>query len=153
MSFLDMIKMKAVEGVKGFMIGLFSIYALPSLANRGAVIDMWLARHTPENTMPIIENVLKEVREEYGDRQYTVSHGTHCVGYCFGGKYALKLAGTNEVIAAAVAHGLVPPDPLRQWAYMLSGTMISTEDMQGIRKPVTFACVGRLSSLEMLTCS
>jgi dienelactone hydrolase len=65
---------------------------------------MWLARHTPENTMPIIENVLKDVQEKYGDKNYTISLGTYAVGYCFGGKYAIRLAGTEKIVAAAVAH-------------------------------------------------
>jgi dienelactone hydrolase len=67
---------------------------------------MWLARHTPEKTMPIIEKVLNAVKEEYGDKSYTVSLGTYVVGYCFGGKYALRLAATDQVIAGCVAHGL-----------------------------------------------
>jgi len=106
-SLLDQIKMRAVEGVKGFMI------------------DMWLARHTPENTIPIIENALKAIKEQYGDKEYRTSHGIHVVGYCFGGKYALRLAATEGVSATAVAHG----------------TMISREDFVGVKSPVTFACV------------
>ncbi|KAA8901952.1 Alpha/Beta hydrolase protein [Sphaerosporella brunnea] len=107
MNLLDQIKMKAVEGIKGFMI------------------DMWLARHTPENTMPIIDSVLKEVQEKYGDKSYTISLGTYVVGYCFGGKYALRLAGTDKIVAAAVAHP----------------TMTSKEDIEGVKQPITFACV------------
>lgn len=56
--------------------------------------------------MPIIEKVLAAVKEEYGDKKYTISLGTYVVGYCFGGKYALKLAATDQVIACCVAHGL-----------------------------------------------
>lgn len=73
---------------------------------------MWLARHTPEKTMPIIEKVLAAVKEEYGDKNYTVSLGTYAVGYCFGGKYALRLAATDLIIAGAVAHGLLTSLPL-----------------------------------------
>lgn len=69
-------------------------------------IDMWLARHTPENTMPVIEKVLAAVKEEYGDKKYTVSLGTYVVGYCFGGKYALRLAAGDQIVACCVAHGL-----------------------------------------------
>jgi dienelactone hydrolase len=71
----------------------------------GRLTDMWLARHTPENTMPIIENALKAIKEQYGDKEYRTSHGIHVVGYCFGGKYALRLAATEGVSATAVAHG------------------------------------------------
>lgn len=66
---------------------------------------MWLARHTPENTMPTIEKVLEAVREEYGDKEYSSSRGISVVGYCFGGKYALRLAARDDVSVAAVAHG------------------------------------------------
>lgn len=104
---LEQIKFKAAEGIKGFMI------------------DMWLARHTPEKTMPIIEKVLAAIKEQYGDKNYTVSLGTYVVGYCFGGKYALRLAATDLIIAGAVAHG----------------TLVSKEDITNIRKPVSFACV------------
>ncbi|KAF8542500.1 dienelactone hydrolase family-domain-containing protein [Trichophaea hybrida] len=70
-------------------------------------------------------NALKAVKEQYGDKEYRTSHGIHVVGYCFGGKYALRLAATDEVSAVAVAHG----------------TMISREDFVGVKNPVTFACV------------
>jgi len=106
-SLLDQIKMQVVGGIKEFMI------------------DMWLARHTPENTMPTIEKVLEAVGEEYGDKEYSSSHGISVVGYCFGGKYALRLAARDDVSVAAVAHG----------------TMISKGDFVGVKCPITFACV------------
>ncbi|KAG0636559.1 Alpha/Beta hydrolase protein [Tuber brumale] len=104
---LETIKFKAAEGIKGFMI------------------DMWLARHTPENTMPIIEKVLKAVKETYADKAYDGSMGVLAVGYCFGAKYVLRLAATDDIAAGAVAHGL----------------LISEEDIAGVKKPVTLACV------------
>ncbi|PUU84290.1 dienelactone hydrolase family protein [Tuber borchii] len=104
---LETIKFKAAEGVKGFMI------------------DMWLARHTPENTMPIIEKVLRAVRETYADTAYDASMGVLAVGYCFGAKYVLRLAATDEIVAGVAAHGL----------------LISKEDIAGVKKPVTLACV------------
>lgn len=114
-SLLDKIKIRTVEGVKMFMI------------------DMWLARHTPENTDPIIDNVLTAVKETYEHKEYAPSLGTYVVGYCFGGKYALRLAGPqgekHGVVASAVAHG----------------TLIQKEDFEGIKRPVVFACVGRSS--------
>lgn len=93
---------------------------------------MWLARHTPENTEPIIEKVLEAVKETYADKGYAASLGTYVVGYCFGGKYALRLAGPQGkkygVNAAAVAHA----------------TLITKEDFEGVEKPVIFACAGKL---------
>lgn len=55
--------------------------------------------------MPVIESVLAAVKEQYGENQYTVSLGTYVVGYCFGGKYAIRLAAKDDVIGVAVAHG------------------------------------------------
>jgi dienelactone hydrolase len=55
--------------------------------------------------MPILEKVLDAVKEQYGDKSYTTSLGTSVVGYCYGGKYALRLAATDRITAAAVAHG------------------------------------------------
>jgi len=104
---LERIMMATVEGAKGF------------------VIDMWLARHTPETTMPILEKVLDAVKEQYGDKSYIASLGTSVVGYCYGGKYALRLAATDLITAAAVAHG----------------TMITKDDLGKVKKPVTLACV------------
>ncbi|KAI5776610.1 dienelactone hydrolase [Geopyxis carbonaria] len=115
-SILDQVKLKAVEGVKGFMIAIDKLKS---------VQDMWLARHTPENTMPIIEDVMKAIKERYGDKSYTVSLGTYAVGYCFGGKYALRLAASDEITAAAIAHGV----------------LITKEEIESITKPTTFACV------------
>ncbi|KAL7266788.1 hypothetical protein RUND412_010646 [Rhizina undulata] len=104
---LERIKFRTAESIKGFLI------------------DMWLARHTPEKTMPIIEKVLSVVKETYADNGYTASLGTYVVGYCFGGKYALRLAATEEIVATTVAHGL----------------LVTKEDIAGIKKPVSFACV------------
>ncbi|PWW75855.1 alpha/beta-hydrolase [Tuber magnatum] len=89
------------------------------------MIDMWLARHTPENTMPIIEKVLRAVKETYADKAYDSSMGVLAIGYCFGAKYVLRLAATDGIVAGAVAHGL----------------LISQEDIAGVKKPVTLACV------------
>jgi len=55
--------------------------------------------------MPVIEMVLKSVEEQYGDKQYKVARGIYVVGYCFGGKYALRLAARDDVKAVAMAHG------------------------------------------------
>ncbi|KAF3914889.1 hypothetical protein ABW20_dc0106706 [Dactylellina cionopaga] len=97
-SVLEQIKTKAAEGVKLLMI------------------DLWLARHTPEKTYPIILSVLAKVKEEFADAASQV----FTVGYCFGGKYVLKLASTAEITAGALAHG----------------TAITPEDIKGIVKPV-----------------
>jgi dienelactone hydrolase len=70
------------------------------------VLDMWLARHTPENTMPIVEKVLEAAKDRYADKTYASSLGVLAVGYCFGGKYVFRLAATDAIVAGAIAHGL-----------------------------------------------
>ena len=92
-------------------------------------IDMWLARHTPEKTFPIVTKVINAAKNEFAD---AVSNGggVYAVGYCFGGKYVMLLAGENPdssdgttrhdeeqgvpksgplIKAGAVAHGIYVP--------------------------------------------
>ncbi|KAF3939633.1 hypothetical protein ABW19_dt0203481 [Dactylella cylindrospora] len=102
-SMIEQVKVKAAEGIKMFMI------------------DLWLARHTPEKTLPIILKVLSAAKVEFAD----AASQTFVVGYCFGGKYVLKLAATAEITAGALAHG----------------TSVTFEDIAGITKPVSFVCV------------
>ncbi|KAF3903633.1 hypothetical protein AA313_de0205180 [Arthrobotrys entomopaga] len=102
-SMIEQVKTKAAEGIKLLMI------------------DLWLARHTPEKTYPIILSALAKAKEEFADAASQV----FAVGYCFGGKYVLKLAATAEITAGAVAHG----------------TAVTLEDIKGVVKPVSFVCV------------
>lgn len=119
-SLLNTVKTTLIEGVKKFFI------------------DMWLARHTPESTEPIIRSVLSAVKESYGIGEapaYVESLGTYVVGYCYGGKYALRMAGrlakeleeggVTRVAAVGVAHP----------------TLVTVEEFEEARKPVTFAAV------------
>lgn len=89
-------------------VSLHFTFACGARELRRCVLDMWLARHTPENTMPIIEKVLRAVRETYADTAYDASVGVLAVGYCFGAKYVLRLAATDEIVAGVAAHGLKP---------------------------------------------
>ncbi|KDQ51147.1 hypothetical protein JAAARDRAFT_41412 [Jaapia argillacea MUCL 33604] len=70
-----------------------------------------LARETPnfdqdgwmnaakDKTTEILPSWLKAAKEKYGtDTKYSV------VGYCFGAPHTLKLAASDEVVAAALAH-------------------------------------------------
>ncbi|ERT01610.1 hypothetical protein HMPREF1624_02861 [Sporothrix schenckii ATCC 58251] len=73
-SFLDLFKTKAAETVKSFMI------------------DMWLARHTEAKVLPLLHRVLRAARDEFADA-VARGDGVYAVGYCFGGRYVLLLAG------------------------------------------------------------
>jgi len=103
-SFLDTFKLRAAETAKSFLI------------------DMWLARHTEEKVLPILHSVLEAAKDEFADAVAN-GGGIYGVGYCFGAKYILILAGvpppspeTDEeqgaiskeplIKVGAVAHGL-----------------------------------------------
>lgn len=122
-SLIATLKSSIVSGVKSFLI------------------DMWLARHTPTTTEPIIRAVLSAVKEAYGVEKggtpaaYAPSLGTYVVGYCFGGKYAVRMAGRlgkewekegiTTVTAVAIAHP----------------TMVTVEEFKEVEKPLTWAAV------------
>ncbi|KAF8459379.1 Alpha/Beta hydrolase protein [Terfezia claveryi] len=75
-----------------------------------------------EKTMPIVEKVVKAIKEAYPEN---AANGVYTIGYCFGGKYVLKLAATDDIKAGALAHG----------------TLVTLKDIKEVRQPVSFACV------------
>lgn len=91
-SFLDKFKLHAAETAKSFLI------------------DMWLARHTEEKVLPILSSVLEGAKDEFADAVAN-GGGIYAVGYCFGAKYVMILAGEqtqegrDEEQAAAVKKG------------------------------------------------
>jgi len=64
-------------------------------------IDMWLARHTQEKVLPILQKVIEGAKEEFADAVAN-GGGIYAVGYCFGGKYVCLL---GSELPATVAHG------------------------------------------------
>lgn len=129
-SWLETFKLKAAETAKAFSL------------------DMWLARHTSEKVLPIIQGVLGQAKEEFAD---AVSHGggVYAVGYCFGGKYVLTLAGErpNSVMAGqeasdkAAEEGMVRQGPEIKAGICAHGTLVGREDLQNVRAPVSLICV------------
>lgn len=77
-SLLDRIKLTLADTAKSF------------------VLDMWLARHTPETVLPRLVSVLQAVQDEYAD---AIAHGggIYGMGYCFGAKYILILAAEGGI--------------------------------------------------------
>lgn len=129
-SILEQIKLRAAEAAKSFMI------------------DMWLARHTPEKAMPIIHSVLDVVKDEYADAVAN-GGGIYAVGYCLGAKYAIILAGEHpdpvaqseatkdeEAVAGSKA-------PLVRAAAIAHATLVTREDIALIKKPIILVCVGK----------
>ena len=54
------------------------------------LLDMWLARQTPEKVLPLLHKVIEGAKEEFADALAN-GGGLYAVGYCFGGKYVLLL--------------------------------------------------------------
>lgn len=128
-SWLETIKMKSAEGIKSFMI------------------DMWLARHTPEKVMPILHKVIGGAKEEFADAVAN-GGGIYGVGYCFGAKYILILAGEHPDTVAwgqeapkDVEQGTVKKAPVIKAGAIAHGTMVTKEDLEAVKIPVYIVAV------------
>ncbi|KAJ4303357.1 hypothetical protein N0V90_002250 [Kalmusia sp. IMI 367209] len=128
-SWLETIKMKSAEGIKSFMI------------------DMWLARHTPEKVLPLLHKVVEGAKEEFADAVAN-GGGIYGVGYCFGAKYILILAGEHPDTVAwgqeapkDEEQGAVKRAPVIKAGAVAHGTMVTKEDLEAIKAPVYIAAV------------
>lgn len=110
------------------------------------MLDMWLARQTQEKVLPILRRVVEGAKEEFADAVAN-GGGVYAVGYCFGGKYVCLL---GSELPDTVAHGQAPKDeeagivktgPLIKAGALAHGTMITKEDIEGIKSPISMACV------------
>lgn len=134
-SLLETFKLKAVETAKSFLI------------------DMWLARHTEEKTMPLIEKVIEAASNEFADaRGY--AGGIYAVGYCFGARYVLLLASQRQQSQQGSWIGVQskPADeeagqeantkgPLIKAGALAHATLVSPEDFTGLKAPLSLVCV------------
>ena len=127
-SVIEKVKMSVATTTKSFML------------------DMWLARQTPEKVLPLLRKVVEGAKEEFADAVAN-GGGVYGVGYCFGGKYICLLASE---MPDTVAHGraskdeeqgVVKTEPLIKAGTFAHGTMVTKEDLEGIRSPVSMACV------------
>ncbi|KAI9836843.1 MAG: hypothetical protein M1819_001008 [Sarea resinae] len=127
-SLIEQVKLRAAETAKSF------------------VLDMWLARHTPEKVMPLLQNVIEGAKEEFADAVAS-GDGLYAAGYCFGAKYVLLLAGERSDAAMwgqapkDEEEGLVSSGPLIKAGAIAHGTLIMREDFETLKSPVTIACV------------
>ncbi|CAK7208560.1 hypothetical protein SBRCBS47491_000133 [Sporothrix bragantina] len=147
-SFLDLFKTKAAETVKSFMI------------------DMWLARHTEAKVLPLLHRVLDAARDEFADA-VSSGGGVYAVGYCFGGRYVLLLAGDkgkapSSMAAAPEAESssngnnaetadanpdadvdtvMLETGPLIKAGVLAHATLVSRDDFQGLQAPISMVCV------------
>ncbi|KAK4033746.1 protein AIM2 [Parachaetomium inaequale] len=128
-SLLDVFKVKAAEAAKSFLI------------------DMWLARHTEEKVLPILERVLEGARDEFAD---AVSHGggVYAVGYCFGARYILLLAaerpspsGQRQGQGDEEANRPAVVAPRIKAGALAHATLVSKGDFGGLKAPLSVVCV------------
>lgn len=126
-SLIEQVKLRAAETAKSFML------------------DMWLARHTPEKVLPILHKVLESAKDEFADAVAN-GGGVYAVGYCFGGKYVMILAGEGQSAEAEgrdEEEGMVKQGPLIKAGAIAHATLVTGEDMTSIKAPVSIVCVGK----------
>ena len=110
------------------------------------LIDMWLARHTPEKVLPILQDVLEKAKEEFADAVAN-GGGVYAAGYCFGAKYVLLLGSELKDTVAwgekarDEEEGVKTKGPGIKAGVMAHGTMITKEDIENIKVPVSMVCV------------
>jgi dienelactone hydrolase len=109
-------------------------------------LDLWLARHTPEKVLPILQKVIDGSKEEFADA-IANGDGIYCVGYCFGAKYCLLLAG-ERLEATIRGHkqadeelGVINRGPYIKAGAIAHGTLVVKEDFEDLRSPMMLICV------------
>ncbi|KAH6674378.1 Alpha/Beta hydrolase protein [Halenospora varia] len=127
-SVIEQIKMRAAETAKSFLI------------------DMWLARQTPEKVLPIIHKVIEAAKDEFADAVAN-GGGIYAVGYCFGGRMVLLLAGEKPDTVAWGQQikdeeaGVVKKGPFIKAGAIAHATLVTREDFEGTKAPLAFVCV------------
>ncbi|RMZ75643.1 hypothetical protein DV738_g5375, partial [Chaetothyriales sp. CBS 135597] len=123
-SLLESIKLKAVEAAKSFLI------------------DMWLARQTPEKVLPRLRKVLEAAREEYADCLARSGGAIYAAGYCFGAKADVKGIKAPVSIVAVENDPLFPDEILEIGRKHLAASAISHEVKVYPGVPHGFAVLG-----------
>lgn len=130
-SILDVFKLKAAETAKSFMI------------------DMWLARHTEEKVLPILDKIIDAAKAEFADA-VAVGGGIYAIGYCFGARYVLLLAAERKPVQSGWSGVTKPADeeagkttkgPYIKAGALAHATLVSMDDFVGIKAPLSLVCV------------
>ncbi|KAF2088412.1 dienelactone hydrolase family protein [Saccharata proteae CBS 121410] len=114
---------------------------------KSALIDRWLAYHTPERVLPILHKVIEGVREEFADA-IANGGGIYGVGYCFGARYILLLGGKHPDTVAwgqassteDVEAGVAEKGPEIKVGAIAHATMATKEELAAVVVPVTLVC-------------
>lgn len=114
--------------------------------SKAFLIDMWLARQTPEKVLPILRKVIDAAKDEFADAVAN-GGGIYSVGYCFGGRMTLLLAGEKPdtvVWGQQVKDeeaGVVKKGPYIKAGAIAHATLVGKEDFEGTKSPLAFICV------------
>ncbi|TVY83779.1 Hydrolase tropI [Lachnellula suecica] len=129
-SVIEQIKLRAAETAKSFLI------------------DLWLARNTPEKALPILHKVIDAAQDEYADAVAN-GGGIYSAGYCFGGRITLLLAGEKPDTVMSWGQqqptdeeaGVVKKGPYIKAGAIAHATSVTREDFEGTKAPLAFVCV------------
>jgi dienelactone hydrolase len=110
----------ASKGYFVVMPDLFSGDVVPINRPESFNIMDWVKDHLPLQTEPIIDTVLKEMRDNLGCERIGG------VGYCFGGKYVCRYLKPRKIDVGFTAHP----------------TMVEVQELQGIEGPLSIAAAG-----------
>jgi dienelactone hydrolase len=113
----------AANGYFVVMPDMFNGDSVPLNRPEGFNIMDWVKNHSPIQTEPIIDMVLKEMRESLGCQRIGG------VGYCFGGKYVCRYLRPGQLDVGYIAHP----------------TMLEAEELRGVEGPLSIAAAGELS--------
>lgn len=122
-SLLEQVKLKAAEMAKSF------------------VIDMWLARITPDKVMPILHKVIEAAKDQYAD---AVKHGEgiYAVGYCVGGRFVLLLGKeTKKPEGGDEETGDQTTGPYIKAGAVAHAASVDPEDFKDVKVPLSLVCV------------
>ncbi|KAK8143048.1 hypothetical protein G3M48_007813 [Beauveria asiatica] len=121
-SWLEQIKLKAAEVTKSF------------------VIDMWLARVTPDRVLPVLHKVLDAARDSYADA-VKQGGGIYAVGYCVGARFVLLLGKQTEETGADEESGPTTHGPYIKAGALAHAASVAPEDFDNVSVPLSLVCV------------
>ncbi|KAM3499316.1 hypothetical protein MY10362_007420 [Beauveria mimosiformis] len=121
-SWLEQIKLKAAEVTKSF------------------VIDMWLARVTPDRVLPVLHKVLDAARDSYADA-VKQGGGIYAVGYCVGARFVLLLGKQTEEAGADEESGPTTHGPYIKAGALAHAASVAPEDFDNVSVPLSLVCV------------
>ncbi|KAK9815770.1 hypothetical protein WJX72_009204 [[Myrmecia] bisecta] len=81
-----------------------------------AALGTWMAQFPKEGQLAILRDVISDLKTKHG-----IKH-IGAIGFCWGGRFTVLLAGSGEIDAGVVVHG----------------SRITLEEVEAIQKPILF---------------